>query len=90
MHVFIAQLRPHNTRHLNALYLPQFLSHLSLKTSHTPTFKPTACCLSLMQAAPAVISSDGTTVVVEVMMEGSSLLKSIKVGAQLRWFSICE
>lgn len=44
MHVFITQLRPHNARHLNALYLPQFLSHLSLKTSHTPTFKPTACC----------------------------------------------
>lgn len=44
MHVFITQLRPHNIRHLNALYLPQFLSHLSLKTSHTPTFKPTACC----------------------------------------------
>lgn len=44
MHVFVTQLRPHNTRHLNALYLPQFLGHLSLKTSHTPTFKPTARC----------------------------------------------
>lgn len=47
MHVFGSD--PHNTRHLNALYLPQFLSHSSLKTSHTPTFKPTAghrppCC----------------------------------------------
>lgn len=36
----------HNPRPLNALYLPQFLSHLSLKTSHTPTFKPTACYLA--------------------------------------------
>ena len=62
MHVSITQLRPNNTRHLNALYLPQFLSHLSLKTSHTPTFKPTACCVSSTQAAPAVISFDGTTV----------------------------
>lgn len=52
MHVFITQLRPpHNTRHLNALYLPQFLSHLSLKTSHTPTFKPTACRFSSTHAA---------------------------------------
>lgn len=71
MHVFITQLRPHNTRHLNALYLPQFLSHLSLQTSHTPTFKPTARRLSSTQAAaPAVISFDSTTV--EVTLEGWS------------------
>lgn len=54
MHVFITWLGPHNIRHLNALNLPQFLSHLSLKTSHTPTFKPPACGRSSAQAAVSI------------------------------------
>lgn len=43
---YACQLRPQQTRHLNALNLPQFLSRLSPKTSHTPTFKPTASARS--------------------------------------------
>lgn len=32
MHVFVTQLRPHNTRHLIALFLPENLTHSYLQT----------------------------------------------------------
>lgn len=84
MHVFITHLRPRNTRHLNALYLPQFLSHLSLKTSHTPTFKPTVCCSApcrpLLLWYHWTVSSRGVD-------GGVEPLYSVKVGPPSRQFS---
>lgn len=82
---YACQQRPQQTRHLNALNLSQFLSRLTLKTSYTPTFKPTASAQS--RRRPLLLWSFWCRVLFD---KGVAQFKSIKVVAQSRLFQFYE
>lgn len=72
---YACQLRPQKTRHLNALNLPQFLSHFRARKPHT--------LLPLnLRLAPRTSVQDATAVIIYLVDKEVMWFKNIKLVAK--------